>query len=334
MVSLTLSGKGGTMKILIVDDDENQAELAKERMQQEGFSVDCALSAKECLKKVSTTIYDAIVSDYSMPRMSGLELLDELAKRGVDTPVIIATGFGDEKIVVQTMKMGAYDYVVKEPDLGHLDLLPLVIKDAHSKYLLKKENARLMVEVVEKSNQLKEMNLKLAELSITDELTGIHNYRFFQLMLGKEWERAQRYNRALSCILIDIDDFKRVNDLCGHPIGDKVLQEIAKITSRSVRQSDSLARYGGEEFVILLPDTNLQNSLQVAEKLRKLIEDHTFQPAEEPLKLTISLGVASNEMPETSSAGALVKLADKALYKAKKEGKNCFRFISSENSSA
>jgi len=321
------------MKILIVDDDESQAELAKERMQQEGFSVDCALSAKECLKKVSTTTYDAIVSDYSMPRMSGLELLDELAKREVDTPVIITTGFGDEKTVVQAMKMGAYDYIVKEPDLGHLDLLPLVIKDAYSKYLLKKENERLMAELIEKRKQLEELNLKLTELSITDELTGIYNYRFFQLALEKEWERAKRYNRSLSCILFDIDNFKRINDLYGHPVGDKVLQETAKITSRSVRQSDYLARYGGEEFVILLPDTNLRNSLQVAEKLRKLIEAHTFQPTEEPLKLTISLGVVSNEMPGVTSAGALVELADKALYKAKREGKNCVRYISSKNSS-
>ena len=321
------------MKILIVDDDESQAELAKERMQQEGFSVDLALSAEGCLKKIATTTYDAIVSDYSMPRMSGLELLDELAKREVDTPVIITTGFGDEKTVVQAMKMGAYDYIVKEPDLGHLDLLPLVIKDAYSKYLLKKENERLMAELIEKRKQLEELNLKLTELSITDELTGIYNYRFFQLALEKEWERAERYNRSLSCILSDIDNFKRINDLYGHPVGDKILREIAQLTSRSVRQSDYLARYGGEEFVILLPDTNLRNSLQVAEKLRKLIEAHTFQPTEEPLKLTISLGVVSNEMPGVTSAGALVELADKALYKAKREGKNCVQYISSKNSS-
>jgi len=320
------------MKILIVDDDESHAQLTKERLQEEGFSVDCALSVEECLEKVLTITYDAIVSDYSMPRISGLELLDELASREIDTPVIITTGFGDEKTVVQAMKRGAYDYIVKEPDLGHLDLLPLILKDARSKYLLQKENERLMAELIVKGKQLEELNLKLTELSITDELTKIYNYRFFQLMLEKEWERAKRYKRALSCILFDIDNFKRINDHYGHPIGDKILREIAELSGRSVRQSDYLARYGGEEFVILLPDTNLQNSLQVAEKLRKLIEDHSFCTTEESLRLTISLGVASNKMPEVTSASALVELVDKALYKAKGEGKNCVRHITSKNS--
>lgn len=322
------------MKVLIVDDDESHAELTQERLQQKGFSVDCAFSAEECLEKVSISTYDAIVTDYSMPRISGLELLDELTKRGIDTPVIITTGFGDEKTVVQAMKRGAYDYIVKEPDLGHLDLLPFVLKDARSKYLLQKENERLMAELIAKSKQLEELNLKLTELSITDELTRIYNYRFFQLMLEKEWDRAERYKRELSCILFDIDNFKRINDLYGHPVGDKILRELAELISRSVRQSDYLARYGGEEFVMLLPDSNLRNSLKIAEKLRKLIEDHPFYHAEETLRLTISLGVTSNEMPAVKSTSALMELVDKALYKAKRDGKNCVRFISSKKSSS
>ena len=321
------------MKVLIVDDDESHAELTKEKLQQEGFSAECALSAEECLEKVSSTTYDAIVSDYSMPRISGLELLDELSNRGIDTPVIIITGFGDEKTVVQAMKRGAYDYVVKEPDLGHLDLLPFVLKDSHSKYLLRKENERLMAELIAKSKQLEQLNLRLTELSITDELTKIYNYRFFQLMLEKEWDRARRYKRALSCILFDIDNFKRINDLYGHLHGDKILREIAELINRSIRKSDYLARYGGEEFVILLPDANLRNSIKLAEKLRKLIEEHSFYANEQTLRLTISLGVVSNEIPEVASASALVEMADKALYKAKREGKNCTRYISLKNSS-
>ncbi len=322
------------MKVLIVDDDESHAELTQERLQQEDFSVDYALSAEECLEKVSISTYDVIISDYSMPRISGLELLDELSKKGIDTPVKMITGFGDEKTVVQAMKRGAYDYVVKEPDLGHLDLLPFVLKDAHSKYLLQKENQKLMAELIVKSKQLEELNIKLTELSITDELTRIYNYRFFQLMLEKEWDRAERYSRELSCILFDIDNFKRINDLYGHLVGDKILRELAELISRSVRRSDYLARYGGEEFVILLPDSNLHNCIKIAEKLRKLIEDHSFYHAEQPLKLTISLGVTSNEVPQANSPDALVELVDKALYKAKRDGKNCVRFISAKNSSS
>lgn len=319
------------MKVLIVDDDESHAELTQERLQKEGLTVDCALSAEECLEKVSTSTYDVIISDYSMPRISGLDLLDELAKRGVDTPVIMITGFGDEKTVVQAMKKGAYDYVVKEPDLGHLDLLPFILKDARSKYQLQKENQKLLAELVSKSRQLEELNIKLTELSITDELTRIYNYRFFQLMLEKEWDRAERYQRALSCILFDIDNFKRINDLYGHPIGDKILRELADLIRRSIRRSDYLARYGGEEFVILIPDSNLHNSIKIAEKLRKLIEEHPFRHADELLRLTISLGVTSNEVPQAKSPSALVELVDKALYNAKRDGKNCVRFISSNN---
>lgn len=161
------------------------------------------------------------------------------------------------------------------------------------------------------------------ELSLTDELTGIFNRRYFNQRYEREIQRAQRYERPLTLIMIDIDHFKTFNDNHGHLMGDRVLQGVANLLEHSIRKADLLARFGGEEFVILLPEIDKERGRKVAEKLRRAVERAEFPKEEtQPLgKITISLGLAS--FPEDSSrAPDLLERADRALYTAKTLGRN------------
>jgi two-component system, cell cycle response regulator len=173
--------------------------------------------------------------------------------------------------------------------------------------------------------ELSEKNTLLEELANRDGLTKIYNHRYFQEYLDKELSRAVRYKTTLSLILIDIDHFKSFNDTYGHQVGDFVLKEVCSVSDELVRNSDLLARYGGEEFVIVLPETIIDNAKTVAEKLRKAIEEKRFfnEETKEDYKVTISLGIACFEPDKKMLLkNQLIEHADKALYVAKKNGRN------------
>jgi len=159
-------------------------------------------------------------------------------------------------------------------------------------------------------------------LSITDGLTGLWNYRYFQMTIDKEIERASRFGRPLSVLMLDLDKFKAVNDTYGHQRGDSVLIELATRIKGAIREVDTLARYGGEEFVLILPETDVTGALQTAEKVCELVRNRRFGSTdEEPLRLTISVGLAVYPDHASTPAG-LVKAADTALYAAKGAGRD------------
>ncbi|MFH2145729.1 MAG: diguanylate cyclase [Candidatus Omnitrophota bacterium] len=162
----------------------------------------------------------------------------------------------------------------------------------------------------------------LKNLARTDGLTGLFNHRYFQTHLSSEIDRVQRYSRNLSLLMFDIDFFKKFNDTYGHPMGDMVLSQIAKVIRKSVRKVDIPCRYGGEEFAVILPETKLKESVVVAEKIRKSVEDLRFDVGKGmgKKKMTISGGVAA--FKSGMSKEELVMHADEVLYKAKNEGKN------------
>jgi len=160
----------------------------------------------------------------------------------------------------------------------------------------------------------------LSDMAFRDELTGLFNRRYFDQKLQEEINRSGRYGRNLSLILGDIDHFKSYNDDFGHQKGDEVLQSVAEMIRRSCRSSDTAARYGGEELVIILPETDSAGALLVAEKARKLIEARAGDVAGRTV--TISMGVSSFASG-TDGPAELIAAADKALYKAKSNGRNC-----------
>ncbi len=170
------------------------------------------------------------------------------------------------------------------------------------------------------NSQLYEM---IVYKSHTDSLTDLWNHGYFQEKLTYELERAKKTNQPLGLVLIDIDNFKDLNDTYGHQFGDTILKELAMILKQSSRETDYVCRYGGEEFTLILPQTNKEKAYEIAERLRSRIEQYSFSPYTQPknLKLTISLGVATYPV-DAITKEELISKADKAMYIAKFSGKN------------
>ena len=178
-------------------------------------------------------------------------------------------------------------------------------------------------QLVAQNQDLQRANEVLAQLSITDGLTKLHNHRFFQDHLTREIKRVNRTGEPLSILLADIDDFKRLNDRFGHAAGDELLVRIAALMNRSIRESDLVSRYGGEEFAIVAGGTDLAGAVTLAEKVREAIAESSFilDDSLRPTRVTVSIGVAQYK----GDRKAFFHSADRALYRAKAEGKNCVR---------
>jgi diguanylate cyclase (GGDEF)-like protein len=176
-------------------------------------------------------------------------------------------------------------------------------------------------ELKRRNEELQGANEVLEQLSITDGLTKLHNHRFFQDFLTREIKRVRRTGEALSMLLVDIDDFKRLNDRLGHAAGDELLKAIARSLNAAIRESDFLARYGGEEFVVLAANTDLSGAIHLAEKVRTEVAESSFIVDEtmQVLKVTVSVGVAQYRGDRKD----FFQAADRALYRAKAEGRNC-----------
>jgi diguanylate cyclase (GGDEF)-like protein len=171
--------------------------------------------------------------------------------------------------------------------------------------------------------QLAMITKRLEEMAITDELTGLYNRRFFWEELKAEFVRTLRFRLDLSCLVMDLDFFKEVNDQYGHQAGDRVLRDLARLLRENCREPDTLARFGGEEFIAILPQTDATGAFVQAERLRKQVENHTFRMGpDRSLKMTISIGIASYPDGRVHEIEDLVKIADDALYLSKQHGRN------------
>jgi len=217
------------------------------------------------------------------------------------------------------------DFSTRLPDdavRGQLEFIYRGFNDMSER--LAKQAARddVNVEVLAKQNAgFQKQHDALAKLSVTDGLTKLHNHRYFQDQLSREIKRLSRTNEGLSILIIDVDDFKKLNDTYGHAAGDEFLKQLAQILQESVRETDLLARYGGEEFVIVAIGTTLEGALLLAEKLRMRVAETSFIVDEtmRPRGVTVSIGVAQFGHSRTE----LFTAADSALYRAKAAGKNC-----------
>lgn len=170
---------------------------------------------------------------------------------------------------------------------------------------------------------------KLRHNSLNDALTGINNRRFFDQRLAEEISRCKRIQKPISCLFVDVDHFKQFNDTFGHASGDMVLKQIASIIRNVLRKSDIVGRYGGEEFAILLPETDHQNAVKIAERIRTSIQKYRYEFEQHQLQVTVSIGIAdfqkfADENKTLAEIGeSLISAADSALYKAKQAGRNC-----------
>jgi len=312
------------MRILIVDDNAHHAELAANRLEKEGWKVQTTneIEINENLRR-----YQFIVLDYSMPKTTGIELLKKLKEADLRIPVILMTGHGNELIASEAIKLGAYDYLVKDTKLVYLDRLPSVIREAKSKHELLETNRFLIQE-------LRRANDRLQKLTITDEMTGVYNYRFLSKQLASEIKQASRYKKPLSICLIDIDYFKQINDEFGHLIGDSVLKEIAEVLTDTVRSVDYVGRYAGDEFLVIFPNTEIQDAVRLSERILERLSSSPIQISGRGVPVTLSIGASDYSATQRSTPEQLVEAADRYLYQAKKLGRNrvCSSMIRLEGS--
>lgn len=293
-------------KILLIDDDFEFVSMMQLMLSLHNFEIDTAYSGEEGLKKIQSNGYDVVILDVMMPNMSGFEVCREIrkVKESFQLPIILLTAKGEKDDIIEGINCGANDYITKPFE---------------SEILIAKINA--LVKLKELQDELEKKNRLLENLAITDGLTGVYNYRFFHQKLKEEFERAKRYETPLACIMIDLDFFKNINDKYGHMVGDSVLVELASKIIENIRKNDIFARYGGEEFVLLLPHTSENGAYNEAERIRKAIENHSFNHVDQG-EIKISLGIANYPSDFIKTPDELLKFADDALYKAKKNGRN------------
>jgi two-component system cell cycle response regulator len=292
---------------LIVDDDPLQcshlAQIVKE-WEAEPFTAQALADALRLHKEVRP---DIVLLDVMMPHVDGYKLAQMFKRDPVFAPIILLTALEDLDSKRRGLSAGADEFLTKP-----VNALELQIRMSS------------MLRIKRLADELERVNKNLAALATLDPLTQIANRRLIDQRLVEEFARARRYKHPLTCILVDIDHFKAVNDNYGHPTGDRVLVEVALAIRQSIRTTDLAGRFGGEEFIVLAPETpSVATSAGiVAERIRQTIQERTMNRADEGLPaVTASVGVASTDL-KVKTEGELLKRADEALYRAKREGRN------------
>lgn len=310
-------------RILVVDDHEDNVEVLRARLEARGYEVEGANDGQSALDTVPRFLPDLILLDVMMPDMDGLEVARRLkADRSLPfIPVIMQTALDSTERMVAGLEAGADDYVTKPINFAELE--------ARIRSLLRIK--KLQEDLGEREKELSQMNDRLLHISLTDGLTGVDNRRALEQRLHEMFEHSLRLHEPISCVMCDIDHFKKVNDTYGHAAGDEVLKQFAEILKLEAREIDRVGRYGGEEFLLLLPGTVLDSAVTFAERVRQRVEENTFSFEGGTLKRTVSLGVASWPHPRIKGREDMLKAADDALYVAKEMGRNrVVRFDSAE----
>jgi len=291
------------MKILIVEDDPVSRRLLESFLTEWGHDVKLAVNGSEAWKILQNPdAPNLVISDWMMPEMDGLELCRRIRATGKSGYIyfIILTAKEKKEDVVKGLEAGADDLLVKP--FSHEEL-----------------KCRVLI-----GERILNLEKRILQLASTDSLTGILNRRAFTERLKAELERAGRENAPLSIIMADIDHFKRVNDEYGHQAGDRVLQEFSRRLMKPARPYDFLGRYGGEEFIACLPNTNEEQARSIAERLRRGVEETAVSRSDDAnIQITASFGTASYRAEDgKDDVDQIIKRADDALYKAKREGRN------------
>jgi len=242
--------------------------------------------------------------------LEAMEAIGAMAKRqGLEGAI--------DKLMIQVFSEAVSIGAIFDMDMRHQKSYTQIIEEAQAE--LDKNSQAMQERIVMQAQECEH----LKDQAIRDGLTGLHNHRFFHEVLEQELDRALRYHRPLALVLGDIDKFKEVNDTFGHQMGDQVLKEISGMFQQTLRKSDFVARYGGEEFAVLLVETSLENAIPMAERLREKIEGLKAAQGGREAQVTMSFGVtAVGDQPCAVSPEDFIRLADEALYEAKRTGRN------------
>ncbi len=299
--------------ILIAEDDANIAELVKIILEAKGYITDWAKDGEEALNKAQELVPDLILLDVMMPRLNGYEVLKALKENAAvqHIPVIFLTVKGETDSKVVGLRMGGHDYITKPFDLDEL------IARVEAALRIKGEH-----------DHLRDVNNRLAELSMTDPLTSLYNKRYLLERFHEEIERAKRYHYPIACIKAGINQFKKIYDQLGELQTNQILQQIALIMKNSNRVVDIIARLDGPEFLLILPQTDLGGAETVASRLKKIVEETRFIRNMPDFTVTLSLGASAYATDEVNSTEELLAATEFALAESQKLGDNQLMAVS------
>jgi diguanylate cyclase (GGDEF)-like protein len=286
-----------------------------------GHTVALARNGEEALGMIDEFRPQIIMTDWIMPKMDGIEFCKALRRNPAwrNIYVFILTVQESTDRLVEAFEAGANDYMTKPINPK---ILGARLGAGQRVVQLQEELEYERQQLHKFSAELASSNQRLQQLALTDELTELPNRRFANEHLERQWALAQRNGSPLSCMMVDIDYFKQVNDTYGHKVGDDVLKQVAHALKMSVRKQDVVCRLGGEEFLVICPDVQIPEFYRYAERLRENIAALNFKDnTGKKFRLTISIGAASKK-PEIPTSEMLLQLADKRLYTAKDSGRN------------
>lgn len=284
--------------IAVVDDDPMTLTLLDRVLRDEGYLIHRFDRAEELMEHFSEIQPDAIVMEAVLSGMNGLSVLDQLRPKSLEeiVPALILSRKDDPGTKLLAFRRGAFDFVVKPFDA---------------------EEVGARVRALVRSKILQEM---LRQSSISDPLTSVYNARFLSAWLAREMERVKRYRLDFSCLLLDLDGFRRLNEEKGERFGDFLLREVAGITAHNTRASDILGRLENGEFLLLLPGTSKEGAMVVARRLREKVERREFQMGAQKVRASLSMGIVGWRSEEAPDSNTFLERAQEALQKAKGVG--------------
>jgi len=308
-----------SMDVMVVDDDPTTVALLERHLRDCGYVVFSAADGAEAVKLMRQRHPDIVVLDWILPGMDGPAVCREIRKAtepGRYTFVIMLTIHSDKPRIVEAFEAGVDDFLSKPFDRGEL------LARCHAAVrtiALQKELARRERRATRLNARLARLNDRLRQLAMTDDLTGLLNRREAVRRLTHAWALSERYRHPIACAMIDVDDFKRMNDKLGHASGDELLRAVAQTMQSTIRTTDAVCRYGGDEFLIFFPHQNAETAAKAADRLRRAVGGLRLPTDGSPV--TLSIGIAERDERMTSFHDLLDR-ADRALYHAKKIGKD------------
>lgn len=308
------------LRILVVDDDASMRVMLKAVLDRAGHEVQVASDGRQGMDMALDLQPQLMIVDWLMPEMTGIELTRSLrqTKVGRSVYIIILTSLEDEDRLIEAFEGGVDDFITKplKPRI-----LAARIRAGQRVIKLQQEIERDREEIRRFAAELAVTNRRLQEVALTDALTGFPNRRYAMERIAQDWAASGRSGRPLACMVIDVDEFKQINDAYGHDVGDAVLRQTALALKQGLRAQDVVCRTGGDEFLVICPDTSLDQALACGERVRRAVDAVPIVSGMLELKASISVGVAVR-LDDMADAEALIKVADQGLYLAKQRGRN------------
>ena len=312
-----------SFSVLLVEDDEDVLPFVRKSLTETSpfpAFVDHARNLEDALKRLQEKAYHLLLVESEVEKEPGLKLLEQIQSLGIAVPFVLMTPVHDDTLVREAMKWGVADLIVKSQ--SHFQELSERLKKSYQEFKSKHHGAVPKEKFFRPALDAAGDEPK-DQKAIKDELTGLYNHSYLHDRIVHEFSRASRYKYPISCLLIDIDNFKNINEKFGHRTGEEVLKECAALLFENSRLSDFVARYGGEEFAVILPHINYEGARELASRLRLTFAKRLFLKNSQSLHLTVSIGVASFPEDPIGQRGELISFTQQALLRSKAAGRNC-----------